>query len=143
MSQHRSKAWAEMKKKKSQKKLWVISNINQQSSRKSVRVYRYESYKMIKMYLKIQDIFTRPNEFLPDMSGRLNQTNKGSGQYETVKRALMRTITYRWMDQRTNRWKDEQTDITQEPNNSQHVLCILDITIHLSKPHPKCHSKVP
>ena len=24
--------------------------------------------KMIKMYLKIQDIFTRPNEFLPDMS---------------------------------------------------------------------------
>ena len=24
---------------------------------------------MIKMYLKIQDIFTRPNEFLPDMSG--------------------------------------------------------------------------
>ena len=35
----------------------------------SVRVYRTESYKMIKMYLKIQDIFTRPNEFLPDMSG--------------------------------------------------------------------------
>ena len=28
-----------------------------------------ESYKMIKMYLKIQDIFTRPNEFLPDKSG--------------------------------------------------------------------------
>ena len=28
-----------------------------------------ESYKMIKMYLKIQDIFTRLNEFLPDMSG--------------------------------------------------------------------------
>ena len=27
------------------------------------------SYKMIKMYLKVQDIFTRPNEFLPDMSG--------------------------------------------------------------------------
>ena len=24
---------------------------------------------MIKIYLKIQDIFTRPNEFLPDMSG--------------------------------------------------------------------------
>ena len=24
---------------------------------------------MIKMYLKIQNIFTRPNEFLPDMSG--------------------------------------------------------------------------
>ena len=24
---------------------------------------------MIKMYLKIQDIFTSPNEFLPDMSG--------------------------------------------------------------------------
>ena len=24
---------------------------------------------MIKMYLKFQDIFTRPNEFLPDMSG--------------------------------------------------------------------------
>ena len=24
---------------------------------------------MIKMYLKIQDIFTRPNEFLSDMSG--------------------------------------------------------------------------
>ena len=24
---------------------------------------------MIKMYLKIQDIFTRPNEFLPDMLG--------------------------------------------------------------------------
>ena len=24
---------------------------------------------MIKMYLKIQDIFTRLNEFLPDMSG--------------------------------------------------------------------------
>ena len=24
---------------------------------------------MIKMHLKIQDIFTRPNEFLPDMSG--------------------------------------------------------------------------
>ena len=40
-----------------------------QSSRKSARVYRTESYKMIKMYLKIQDIFTRPNEFLPDMSG--------------------------------------------------------------------------
>ena len=28
-----------------------------------------ESYKMIKMHLKIQDIFIRPNEFLPDMSG--------------------------------------------------------------------------
>ena len=41
----------------------------EQSSRKSVRGYRTESYKMIKMYLKIQDIFTRPNEFLPDMSG--------------------------------------------------------------------------
>ena len=40
-----------------------------QSSRKSARVYRTESYKMIKMYLKIQDIFTRPNEFLPDMTG--------------------------------------------------------------------------
>ena len=40
-----------------------------QSSRKSVRVYRTESYKMIKMYLKIKDIFTRLNEFLPDMSG--------------------------------------------------------------------------
>ena len=40
-----------------------------QSSRKSVKVYRTESYKMIKMYLIIQDIFTRPNEFLPDMSG--------------------------------------------------------------------------
>ena len=24
---------------------------------------------MIEMYLKIQGIFTRPNEFLPDMSG--------------------------------------------------------------------------
>ena len=24
---------------------------------------------MIKIYLKIQDIFTRPNEFFPDMSG--------------------------------------------------------------------------
>ena len=24
---------------------------------------------LIKMYLKIQDIFTRPKEFLPDMSG--------------------------------------------------------------------------
>ena len=24
---------------------------------------------MIKMYEKVQDIFTRPNEFLPDMSG--------------------------------------------------------------------------
>ena len=24
---------------------------------------------MIKMFLKFQDIFTRPNEFLPDMSG--------------------------------------------------------------------------
>ena len=40
-----------------------------QSSRKSARVYRTESYKMIKMYLKFQDIFTRLNEFLPDMSG--------------------------------------------------------------------------
>ena len=40
-----------------------------QSSPKSERVYRTESYKKIKMYLKIQDIFTRPNEFLPDMSG--------------------------------------------------------------------------
>ena len=40
-----------------------------QISRKSVRVYRPYSYKMIKMYLKIQDIFTRPNTFLPDMSG--------------------------------------------------------------------------
>ena len=40
-----------------------------QSSRKPVRVYRTEPYKMIKMYLKIQDIFTRPNEFIPDMSG--------------------------------------------------------------------------
>ena len=38
-----------------------------QSSRKSVRVYRTESYKMIKIYLKIQDIFTRPNELLPDV----------------------------------------------------------------------------
>ena len=28
-----------------------------------MRVYRTESYKMIKMYLKIQDIFNRPNEF--------------------------------------------------------------------------------
>ena len=34
-----------------------------------MRVYRTEPYKMIKMYVKIQDIFTRPNEFLPDMSG--------------------------------------------------------------------------
>ena len=34
-----------------------------------MRVYRTKFYKMIKMYLKIQDIFTRPNEFLPDMSG--------------------------------------------------------------------------
>ena len=39
----------------------------------SVRVYRTESYKMIKMYLKIQDIFTRPNEFLPDMSGNQSE----------------------------------------------------------------------
>ena len=46
-----------------------ITDNHQQSSRKSVRVYRTEPYKMIKMYLKIQDIFTRPNEFLPDMSG--------------------------------------------------------------------------
>ena len=46
-----------------------------QSTRKSVRVYRTESYKMIKMYLKIQDIFTTPNEFLPDMSpGRVAQS---------------------------------------------------------------------
>ena len=42
---------------------------HQQSSRKSARVYKTESYKMIKMYLKIQDIFSRPNESLPDMSG--------------------------------------------------------------------------
>ena len=34
-----------------------------------MRVYRTELYKIIKMYLKIQDIFTRTNEFLPDMSG--------------------------------------------------------------------------
>ena len=40
---------------------------------KSVRVYRTDSYKMIKMYLKIQDIFTRPNEVLPDMSGGKTQ----------------------------------------------------------------------
>ena len=43
--------------------------IQVQSSQKSVRVYRTKSYKRIKMYLKIQDISTRPNEFLPDMSG--------------------------------------------------------------------------
>ena len=40
-----------------------------QSSQKSVRAYMTESYKMFKMYLKIQDSFTRPNEFLPNMSG--------------------------------------------------------------------------
>ena len=28
---------------------------------------------MIKIYLKIQDIFTRLNEFLPDMSGGLTE----------------------------------------------------------------------
>ena len=47
-----------------------------QSLRKSARVYRTESYKMIKMYLKIQDIFTRPNEFLPDMSGSQTEFRK-------------------------------------------------------------------
>ena len=29
---------------------------------KSVRVYWNESYKMMKMYLKIQDVFTRPSK---------------------------------------------------------------------------------
>ena len=36
---------------------------------KSVRVYRTELYKMIKMYLKIQGVFARASGFLPDMSG--------------------------------------------------------------------------
>ena len=53
-----------------------------QSSRKSARVYRTESYKMIKMYLKIQDIFTRPNEFLPDMSG--SQTEFREDWYSVI-----------------------------------------------------------
>ena len=56
-----------------------------QSSRKSVRVYRTESNKMIKMYLKIQDFFTRLNEFLPDMSG---------GQKSFVKTAILEP--YQW-----------------------------------------------
>ena len=43
--------------------------IHVQSSRKSVTVYRTKSDKIIEMYLKIHNIFTRPNEFLPDMSG--------------------------------------------------------------------------
>ena len=46
---------------------------------------------MIKMYLKIKDIFTRPNEFLPDMSGGqtdfredCNAVNKYYRQYVRV-----------------------------------------------------------
>ena len=35
---------------------------------KIVRVYKTESHKMIEIYLKIHNIFTRPNEFLRDMS---------------------------------------------------------------------------
>ena len=38
---------------------WATFQCRGQSSRKSVRVYRTESYKMIKMYLKIQDIFNQ------------------------------------------------------------------------------------
>ena len=49
--------------------LWHFAILPVQSSRKSARFYRTESHKMIKMFLKFQDIFIRPNEFLPDMSG--------------------------------------------------------------------------
>ena len=51
-----------------QQQLFHIEN-SIQSSRKSMRVYRTEFYQMIKVHLKIQDIFSRLNEFLLDISG--------------------------------------------------------------------------
>ena len=40
-----------------------------QSSQKSMKIYGIKSGKMIKMHLTVLKFFTRPNEFLPDMSG--------------------------------------------------------------------------
>ena len=43
---------------------------------------------MIKIYLKIQDIFTSPNEFLPDMSG--SQTEFCEDCEERTEKAVAR-----------------------------------------------------
>ena len=39
---------------------------------------------MIKIYLKIQDSFTRPNEFLPDMSGGQTELHEDWNLYKNL-----------------------------------------------------------
>ena len=51
---------------------------------------------MIKMYLEIQDIFTRPNEFLPDMSGGQTEFREDCYSFQGILMELSGYCSMTW-----------------------------------------------